>query len=155
MNFMKISLLFLLLLLSLASAYAKEINSEITTIASVQDAEGITQKDFSLEALQVLENETLTKVKQKAQAILISKGFSNPKVNLIPSSVYVEVDKKKLAVIRLKDDYSNQIFVLGIVGKELRKVACVRETTEPIPLTYGACGKKIEDVYGVKFPYTK
>ncbi len=151
---MKTYLIFLLLVVSLSNATAKVINNEITAIASIQDAEGITQKDFSLEALQVLENDTLIKVQQKARAILIKKGFSNPKINLTPSSVYVEVDKRKLAVIRLKDDYSNQIFVLGIIGKELRKVVCVRESTEPIPLTYGECGKKIEDVYGIKFPYT-
>ena len=64
----------------------------------------------------------------------------------------MQIGGLKLAVVRLLAPGSvNQGFVFGIVGSELRRVACVRTTNfdRSIPLFYGPCGNKLRETYGV------
>lgn len=140
--------------ITLTSTNAIAANDDITALVSIQDAEGVTQSDFNLDMLRAFENHTVASMKEKVSVNLRDKGYPNAKVDIVASSVYLEVSNKKLAVIKLKHlPYSlNQVFVFGIVGKELRRVICTRQTADQIPLSYGSCSKKIEEAYGIKLP---
>jgi len=137
---------------ALICSNALAVNDDITALASIQDAEGVTQSDFNLDMLRAFENHTVATMKEKMSSNLRDKGFPNAKVDIVPSSVYFDVSGKRLAVVRLKHPpYAlNQVFVFGVVGKELRRVVCTRQAAEQIPLSYGSCSKKIEEVYGIK-----
>jgi hypothetical protein len=65
-------------------------------------------------------------------------------------AVYVESRGTKLAVIRLSPgDGSRVVYVAGIVGRELKRVACARTSLAAIPITYGPCADKIAEVFAV------
>jgi hypothetical protein len=124
---------------------------QIVVIAGSEDAEGVTQKDFDLSTLKVLENRTLDQLKTKMQNYLRSQGEKSIVSKLTSESNYIELGKFKLAVVRIKAQAVNQVFVFGIKGQELKRVACARTTKfeESIPLSYGPCGEKIQEVFGV------
>ena len=132
-----------------SSSYAAD---DITAVVGIEDADGVTQNDFSLDFLRAIENQTVALFKARLAANLKDKGFPNAKIELVPSSTYLEVSGRKLAIVRLRNPSypTNQVFVYGIVGRELRKVVCTRQSAEQIPLSYGSCSKKIEEAYGIK-----
>lgn len=124
----------------------------IAVMVGSEDAEGVTQKDFDMRALKMLESRTVEQLKGKMQSYLRSQGQATTIPRLTSESNYVELDKRKLAVVRINSPrVLNQVFVFGIIGQELRRVACVRTTDfdESIPLFYGACGERIKEVFGV------
>jgi len=51
--------------------------------------------------------------------------------------------------VKLKIESTNQVHIYGIRGEELLRVACIRSSKEPIPISYGKCGNMIKKVYGV------
>jgi hypothetical protein len=143
--FKKNTLLLIFLLFNCAFAQ----NSEVIVYFGSEDAEGITQVDFNLELLQAIELKTKNKIKEKAEAYLNSQGFKGQKIDFQSSSVYVQIQNMKLAVVRVVSSGSNQVHIFGIRGKELLRVACVTQSSTTIPLSYGKCGEKIKDVYKV------
>lgn len=124
--------------------------SQIRIVVSSQDAEGITQEQMNLDFLKNLETYTVERVKVKAREYLASVGQTNAIIDIASEATYVEAGPVKLAIVRLKDAGSRQVFIAGIVGKELKRVACIRESVEAIPVSYGLCGDKIRDVFGAK-----
>ena len=133
-----------------ASASKPSANQEIGVVVSSQDSEGVTQQNFDLNFLKNLEIYTVERVKIKTKEYLASQGYPNADVNFTSEATYVESGPMKLAVIRLRAEGSNQVFISGIIGKELKRVACVKNSTETIPISYGVCGEKIKEVFGVK-----
>jgi len=133
-----------------ASASKPSANQEIGVVVSSQDSEGVTQQNFDLNFLKNLEIYTVERVKIKTKEYLASQGYPNADVNFTSEATYVESGPMKLAVIRLRAEGSNQVFIAGIIGKELKRVACVKNSTETIPISYGVCGEKIKEVFGVK-----
>lgn len=149
---MKNHLFFIFFVLSLLESNASIASDDITAVVGIEDAEGVTQKDFSLDFLRAIENQTVALMKLRVEENLKSKGFLNTKIEIVPSSTYLEVGGRKLAIVKLRHPSyaTNQVFVFGIVGRELRKVMCTRQSTEQISLSYGSCSKKIEEAYGIK-----
>lgn len=129
-------------------------NQEIRVLVSSQDSEGITQQNFDLNFLKNLEAYTVERVKVKTKEYLVSQGHPNAVVNFTSEATYVESGHMKLAVIRLRasegSEGSNQVLIFGIIGNELKKIACIRNSTETIPISYGVCADKIKEVFGVK-----
>lgn len=124
---------------------------DIRVAASTQDSEGVTQQNFDLQFLKSLEAYTVERVTLKAKEFLASQGHANTQLNISSEAIYAESGPMKLAVIRLRgSDGSNQIFITGIVGNELKRVACIRNSTETIPISYGICAEKINEVFGIK-----
>ena len=100
-----------------ASSSQPSANQEIRVVISSQDSEGATQQNFDLNFLKNLEAYTVERVKIK----------TNAAVQFTSEATYVESGPMKLAVIRLRaSEGSNQVFIAGIVGNELKRVACVR-----------------------------
>ena len=125
---------------------------EIRVVAASQDAEGVTQNDLDMAFLKKIEIYTVERVKVKAKEYLASRGQTDAQVELISESLYVEAGRLKLAVVRLRAplEGSSQVHVAGIVGKELKRVVCVRNSPESVPISHGACADKIEEVFGVR-----
>lgn len=121
----------------------------IRTVSSSQDAEGVTQDQMSIDFLHNFESYAVERIKVKAEDYLASIGRPNDQVNLSSEATYVLSGAVKLAVIRISDAGSRQVLIAGIVGKELRRVICVRDSVEDIPLSYGPCAEKVKEVFGV------
>lgn len=133
-----------------ASIPQSNSNQEIQLVVSSQDSEGVTQQNFDLNFLKNLEVYTVERVKLKAKEYLASQGLPNTNVDFTSEAAYVESGSIKIAVIRLTSEGSNQVLITGIVGNELKRVACIRNSTETIPISYGVCSDKIKEVFGIE-----
>jgi len=134
-----------------ASAPQPSANQNIRVVVSSQDSEGVTQQNFDLNFLKNLEAYTVERVMIKTKEYLASQGYPNAEVHFTSEATYVESGPMKFAVIRLRaSEGSNQVFIVGIVGNELKRIACVRNSTETIPISYGICAEKVKEVFGVK-----
>ena len=122
---------------------------------TVQSAEGCTDEDLDQTGLKNLETwvvNTMIKNK-KSKSTYAELGYDpnsfNPKV-VEANSVYVTVNGKKLAVIKVNMDNSvRSVTIMGIKGTELHRVSCIRNSNHDIPVWSGECGKKIQEVFGV------
>ena len=91
-----------------------------------------------------------TEVRLCSDKSLESKGMSVKNLNIQSESVYVESNGKRFAVIRCKGpDKLISVLVLGFAGNEVKRVMCLSETSDTIPISYGVCGEKIKEVFGV------
>ena len=125
-------------------------SQEIRTIVSSQDNEGITQEQMDIDFLKKLEAYTRERSKVKAKQYLASVGQANAPVEMTSEATYVQSGHVKLAVIRLRSTGASNILIAGIVGKEFKRLLCQRESAEAIPITYGVCGGKIVETFGVR-----
>lgn len=132
------------------SAHPIPTSQEIQIIVSSQDSEGITQVQMDIDFLKNLEAYARERIKAKAREYLASIGQADTPVEMTSEATYVQTGPVKLAVIRLRGAGSRHILIAGIVGKEFKRVLCQRESEEPIPVTYGVCGDKIAETYGVR-----
>ena len=123
----------------------------IRTLVSSQDAEGVTQDQMNLDFLKNLEAYTVQRVTAKTNENLAASGHPNLKAQFSSEATYVEGGPTKLALIRLSTTGARQIFIAGIVGRELKRVLCLRESEEAIPVASGPCADKIKEVFGVSF----
>lgn len=134
-----------------ASAPQPLSNQEIRVVVASQNSDGATQQNFDSNFLKNLEAYTVERVKIRTKEYLASQGYPNSDVQFTSEATYVESGPRKLAVIRLRaSEGSNQVLIAGIVENELKRVTCVRNSTEMIPISYGECGQKINEVFGVK-----
>jgi len=118
-------------------------------VVGSQDAEGVTQEQLDLNFLNNLEAHTLERVKVKVKDRLMSLGYSDVEPALTSEATYIQSGKTKLAIIRIKgNDAGNQVFISGIAGAELKRIACISASQTTIPVSYGECGEKIREVFG-------
>lgn len=123
----------------------------VRVIVSSQDAEGVTAQEMDIAFLRRLEQHTVESIKDKVKRGRSVQGYTGPELELQSESVFVEAGSTKLAVVRIRgSDNSFSVFLLGIVGNELRRIACTRGYPDPIPITYGPCGEKVKEVFGEK-----
>lgn len=133
-----------------------ETSAEIRVMTSAQDSEGITELQWDQKFLSNLESYSRERITHLAKQYLARNGQPNATVVLESQAVYVESDNHKLAVIRIRgSDGSNQALIHGIVGDQLKRVLCVRKSTEQIPITYGPCGEKLKEVFGLSLSTPK
>ncbi len=123
-------------------------SKQIRLVVSTQDAGGVTQDQLDLAFLKNLETYIVERVKIKSKAYLESIGQPNISVDISSEAIYVYAGKIKLAVVRLKSVGARQVHIAGIVGRELRRVGCLRSSEEDIPISYGTCGEKIKEIFG-------
>jgi len=146
------NLFYFLFFLSVNICFAVD-KQEIIVFTSSEDAEGVTQKDFDIPLLKYFENKTVTKLKEKINLSLKNDGLIKSTIEIEPSSVYINIQNTKLAVIKIKvivNGYvSYQIHIFGIKGNTLMRVACVRQSDEQIPISYGKCNEQINKTYGI------
>jgi hypothetical protein len=125
-------------------------NRDLRTIVSSQDTQGVTQEQMDIDFLKNLEAYTRERSKVKAKEYLASIGKANTLIEMSSEATYVQSGPVKLAVIRLKSTGARSTFIMGIVGREFKRVLCQWESEEAIPITYGVCADKIAEVFGVR-----
>lgn len=124
---------------------------DVTVVVSSQDAQGVTQQSFDLPFLQLMEAYTLERTRIKANEYLTSIGKGDKQVKLNSQATYVETGAKKLIVIRITDQQGvGAVTVAGLVGAELKRVTCAKGSPGVPPITFGTCGKKVAEVFGIK-----
>lgn len=124
----------------------------LIVLAASEDAEGVTQRDLDLAALKGIEARTLEKTRSKVAEAFRANGIKTPPPRLYSEAHYTEIGKLKLAVVRITSPgAANQAHVYGIIGRELKRVICIRTTNldESIPLFSGPCGAKVREVFGI------
>lgn len=126
-------------------------NSDISVYVSSQDAQGISQASMNLTFLKLMESYVLERTRIKANEYLASIGKSQQQVNLTSQATYLESGPKKVMVIRITDQSGmTNVTVAGLVGAELKRVLCIKATPGSPPISYGPCGEKISEVFGVR-----
>lgn len=125
----------------------------IVTLSAVEETSA-TKADLDLQTLKLIEKRTVDLFLSKAKASLRAKGFSDGDLpRLQVDSHYVDTQGQRLAIVKLRSGkLVNNVFLYGIVGSEFRRVICVRTTDieESIPVTYGPCGAKVKEVFGIE-----
>jgi hypothetical protein len=129
---------------------AVAVETPIRALVSSQDAEGVTQAQMNLAFLKKFESYIVERITiKKTRESLAAAGYPDASVHFTSEATYVESGRTKLAFIRMSGQHSRSIVVAGIVGPELKRVLCIRESDVPIPVTRGACRDKIHEVFGV------
>ena len=122
---------------------------KVVAIITRQDAEGVTEADFSPDFLQNLgdwiEERTVANAKKHWDAANVpeaSRKLSN-------ESVYVQAGPHKLAVVRIRiGDTTPNATIAGIVGTEMVRVGCIDGGGESVLLTSGPCDDRIREAFG-------
>ncbi|MDO7833613.1 hypothetical protein Q4610_01010 [Sphingobium sp. HBC34] len=123
--------------------------SDIQTLVSRQDAEGVTDADMSPEFLKNLEAWTLERVKLKAKPHWDAAGVPQEQRAVTAESVYVSTASHKLAVTRLRMGQTTpQAMIFGIVGTEAVRVLCMNSNGDDVPVASGPCDEKLREVFG-------
>jgi len=131
---------------------------QVVVFTTLQDAEGATEEDFNVEELNKLELWSKLLAIEKGSKIYAT-GNVPAKLTDIPDvdAMYVTVGGKKLAVIKMTlyppNDSGKSIFkmvrIIGFTDKGLESVLCGREGNQDVPVWSGACGGKIQEIFGV------
>lgn len=126
---------------------------KIITVVSRQPAEGMTDADMSLDYLRGLEIYTIERIKSKVADHYAAEGHSVPDTRIRSESNYIEVQGKKLAIVRFfeANNAGNGVFIIGLVKDELVRVGCTIDSKYQIEITSGDCGAKIEQTFGIAY----
>jgi len=136
-----------------AQSLAASGKEGIVVLSAIQDAEGMTQADWDLSFLRELDRYTVRRMETIATEQLAASGFPNSPLGITSDAVYVDTDTIRLAVIRMslrQQEAFHSVVVYGIVGSELRRVSCVSRSAGTIPITFGVCGQKVADTFGLE-----
>lgn len=124
----------------------------VMAYTTIQSAEGVREADLDQTALKNLETWIIETFLQKGRNKFTEMGH-NPKdfkPHVVANSVYITAGGKKLAVINIAIDNSmRSVTILGIKGKELHRVSCLRASNHDIPVWSGECGNKVGETFGV------
>lgn len=132
-----------------------EGKAPVITAITRQASEDFTEAGFDQAALENIEGWIVKTMVQKAKVHYKESGYDpknfNPRVDA--NSVYVSVNGKKLAVIKINfDDVARSINIMGFQGNELIRVSCFRNSNDDILVFSGECGSKIKEAFGVSLP---
>ena len=132
----------------ITSTESEKVFAAITS----QGTDGVTTSDLDQNALKNIEawivQTTLRKAKNYYSDLGNDSANLQPKV--VANSVYLNVDHKKLAIIKINiDNLVRSVTILGIEGEELLRVGCIRKGNQDIPLFSGECSAKIQEAFGV------
>jgi hypothetical protein len=126
---------------------------DMLVMSAVEDAGEVTDKDLDLQMLKAIEIRTAEVFRAKMSSALKAQGSTGEPPTFTINSHYVEIEGKKLAVVKLRNQKSiNVVSVSGIKGKEYHRVLCVRSENieQDIPISYGPCAAKIAEVFAIK-----
>ena len=118
-----------------------------------QSSEGVTNDDLDQVGLKNLETWMVNMFLQKGKNNYEEMGYNpeNFKPKVDANSVYVTSGSKKLAIIKINLNNSmRSVTIIGIEGKELNRVTCIRASNHEIPVFSGECGNEIYKTFAVK-----
>jgi hypothetical protein len=128
--------------------------SDVMTVAASESANGVTQADFTLDMLREFERRSAEGVRRKLTEHWERERETGPVPSFTSESHYIQPGAVKIAVVRLKGQYVNQLLFYGIVANELRRVACfkTKNLDKAIPMFSGPCGARLREAYGIQTP---
>lgn len=131
----------------------------VSVIATLHDREGLTENDFDLNMLKNSEKLAIDSCIQQIRQSLASRGVTSTQLSPIPvsESHFVTIAGKKLGIITLnvypsKNDQtiiSKAIRIIGFTPQGIETVNCIVSGDANIPLYFGECGEKVQQVFGV------
>ena len=114
-----------------------------------QDAEGVTEADFSPEFLQNLGDWVEQRTAANAKKHWDAAGVPEDQRSLSNESVFVEAGPHKLAVVRLRiGETTPNAIIAGVVGTEMVRVMCFNSDGADVQITSGPCDDKIREAFG-------
>lgn len=124
----------------------------VQTMVTAQDSEGVTEADLDLAGLKHIEEWIVQTALDKSRAAYSAQGYdpeSFDNSSFTSSSVYIEPEGRKLAVIRMNMSGARSVTVVGIRGDELVRVLCIRPSDHDIPVMRGECGSKVRETFAL------
>jgi hypothetical protein len=139
-------------LLSQTLAYSQESLSEVIAVTTSENSNGNTEASMNNAALKFLEKSVVEGVTKKTMAALSGRGFTEKFPPFLSTAGYVSIGGKKLAIVKLRNKYANQVVVHGFVGQEFRRVFCAKTKNmqEDVPVFYGNCGETVRSTFALK-----
>lgn len=140
------------MLTALFVQFAQAKEPDIVVASASQDAGGITEAVMDQALLLALEKHAVDGITRKVSAALVAQGVKAQFPALKASSTYTTIGGKKLAIVKLLNEYANQVVIHGIVGPEFRRVICIRTRDFPIdiPVFYGTCGDAVRATFALR-----
>jgi hypothetical protein len=125
------------------------INNPIV-VSTRQSAGGAKDSDFNQESLAQMEQWAVGTIIKRAKKSFLEFGQDpqdfKPKVT--SNSTCVNMEGKRFVVIRVTmNDNIQAVMIIGIIGTELRRVTCIQERSDGIPLFQGEFGRKIKEEF--------
>lgn len=132
--------------------------ASVTVMTTLNDREGLTEKDFDFDMLKQNEKAIVDTCMQQGRQYFASRGNDASKFNPYPvsESHFATFPHKKLGIVSItiypnKED-SNAIIsavrIIGFTSKGIETVNCVKAGAD-IPLSTVECIDKIKSVFGV------
>jgi hypothetical protein len=128
----------------------------VIAMATVQDSGGVTEADFDLDGLKNLEKWITQMAIEKGRQSYLEMGYDPKKFDpkVAATSVYLDIENRKLAVVRLNmGDSVRSVTVIGIDGKSLIRVSCIRPSNHDILIFDGECGEKVRKSFNISPNY--
>jgi hypothetical protein len=139
--------------LFLASAQASNSQSKVQAFTTTQSTEGVTEADWDQNFLNNLEAWFVESIRTRSKEKYASMGY-DPKTynpNIVASSVYMDIQRKKIIVTKINIDQSmRNVIVMGIKGNQLIRVNCIRSSNQDIPVWSGVCGDEVYRSLGIR-----
>jgi len=130
-----------------------DIIKPINAFTTVQDSDGLTEKNLDNKALINLEEWVKGSIVKKTKNAYSEKGYDPEKAitSLNSSSIYALIEGKKLAIINITvNNLVRYATIMSISENDLLRVNCVRLSNHEISLVNGVCGDEIYKTFGVK-----
>lgn len=130
--------------------------SPVAVISSSQNSKGLKESDLNQSLLTFWENFLVKTTTSNVYRNFAEQGQdpSKLKLNIERNSVFVTVEGKKLAVMRLNlNNLVRHVIVMGIKGNEIYRVTCIRGSNHSISILFGKCGEEVKKTFGVEVNY--
>lgn len=140
------------------SAVAAE-SYPIKVVTTLQSSDGLTESDMNMEMLSAFEDWFKVEYLDKSKQSFMRQGYSDNQFDggARSTSHYVMRSGRKLGIVNISGflKSTNQtviqiVRVFGLVDEGLATVGCLRLSDETIPVTFGACGEKVNEVFGLR-----
>lgn len=132
-------------------ANTAELSLEPRVIVTRQDAQGVKEVDLDAAGAQRFADYAAQRASHHAAQYAERQGWEIPPNPVTGEGVLIELDGRRLVVIRLKaDGLVVTVEVAGVEGTELVRVACSGDGQNDAKLTDPACIKQIERTFAVR-----
>jgi len=154
-----ILLLFSLMLQDFVSGAIAAEDFPIKVVTTLESSNGLTESDMDMDMLSAFEDWFKAEYLEKSKQSFMRQGYSEDLFDgaAISTSHYVMRSGKKLGIVNVSGLLKSQnltviqlVRVFGLVGDGLATVGCLRLSNETIPVTFGACGEKVNEVFSLR-----
>jgi hypothetical protein len=126
--------------------------AQVRISVTSMDSSGLTARDFNTDFLRSLRAYILQEARQLKRDSIDRQGLSSldveAEMNRVSSEALYVHAGSKLALVRLQMPGRHSVDIVGFVDDKLRRINCSHSFEEIIPVSYGSCAEKIEEVFG-------